>query len=286
MSGIKVYSDLSTTTYRTPGHPEAPERVSRSYERLKAAGHAVLAPVVKAGPDDVALMHSKEHFESVREGRFRDADTPYFPDIAQIALTSLSGALSAADSAAAGEPAFSLMRPPGHHAGRSRVSGFCYFNNLAIAVARLRKETKSVRISILDVDVHHGDGTDELMTGKDGVHFTSLHQSPLYPGTGLASHDNCFNYPLPPGTGEAAYLKALEAALRPALDFKPDLLAISAGFDTYKECPIAQLKLEKKSYRRIGAMIAETKLRRFAVLEGGYASELPVLIEEFLAGLA
>lgn len=279
----RVFSDLSTASYRTPGHPEAPERVSRSYERLKAAGHKLELPDVAASADDVGLIHGPEHFGRVKEGSFSDADTPHYPGIEKIALTSLSGALAAADSAARGESAFSLMRPPGHHAGRDRVSGFCYFNNVAIAVARLQTAGKK-RVAILDVDVHHGDGTEELMTKREGVLFCSLHQVPLYPGTGLKSHDNCLDFPLPPGTGEAAYLKTLEAALEVLLSFKPDVLAVSAGFDTYKEDPIAQLKLEKKTYARMGRLIAETKLPRFAALEGGYAEDLPVLIENFLEG--
>src|SRR5205814_2272331 len=147
---------------------------------------------------------------------------PFYPGIEKIALTSLGGALSAAESAAAGEPAFSLMRPPGHHAGKARVSGFCYFNNLALAVARLQKEKKAARVAILDVDVHHGDGTEELMTKREQVLFCSLHQSPLYPGTGLRSHDNILNFPLPPGTGETEYLRTLETAIEAALDAKPD----------------------------------------------------------------
>ena len=164
------------------------------------------------------------------------------------------------------------------------MAGFCYFNNLALACERLLKKGAARRIAILDIDVHHGDGTQALLQGREGIHFTSLHQAPLYPGTGLESKDNCFNYPLPPLTGETAYLKTFETALGKALDFKPEILAISAGFDTYKECAIAQLKLEKKTYRRLGGMLAETNLPRFAVLEGGYTDAMPLLIENFLEG--
>lgn len=279
----RVFSDLKTASYRTAGHPETPERVSRSYERLKAAGHRLELPDVAASADDVGLIHGPKHFARVKDGTFSDADTAHYPGIEKIALMSLSGALASADSALRGEPAFSLMRPPGHHAGRDRVSGFCYFNNVAIAVARLQ-DAKKGPVAILDVDVHHGDGTEELMMGREGVLFCSLHQSPLYPGTGLKSRDNCLDFPLPPGTGEAAYLKALERALEAIAAYKPAALAVSAGFDTYKEDPIAQLKLEKKTYARMGRMIAETGLPRFAALEGGYAEDLPILIENFLAG--
>lgn len=280
----RIFSDLTTAKYRSPGHPEAPERVSRSQERLKAAGHKILPPSETASEEHVRLLHDPKHFARVKAGDYSDADTPHYPGIEKIALTSLSGALSAAASAARGEPGFSLMRPPGHHAGKDRVSGFCYFNNLALACENLLKTNAAANIAILDIDVHHGDGTEELMTRRDGVLFCSLHQVPLYPGTGLKSHDNCLNFPLLPGTGETVYLKTLELAVRAALDFKPEILAVSAGFDTYKECPIAQLKLDKRTYTRIGRMLSETGLKRFAVLEGGYAGDLPALIENFVDG--
>ncbi|MBI3551151.1 MAG: histone deacetylase [Elusimicrobia bacterium] len=280
----QVFSDLKTVEYGTPGHPEAPFRVKESHARLCAAGHRLETPPNIATAADVALLHGPKHFERVSGGGFLDADTPAFDGIADIALISLSGALCAAASAVQGAPAFSLMRPPGHHAGKDSVRGFCYFNNLALSCAKLQAEKKAAKIAILDIDVHHGDGTDELMTKRAGVMFCSLHQVPLYPGSGLKSHDNCLNIPLPPGTGEAAYLKEVEKSLESLLAFKPEVLAVSAGFDTYKEDPIAQLKLEKGSYRRLGDMIAQTKLKRFAVLEGGYAPDLPILIENFLAG--
>lgn len=280
----RVYSDLATAKYGASGHPEAPFRVSKTHARLTSAGLSPRLPDQAATRADVELLHGPEHYDKVMKGTFQDADTPAYPGIGGIAMISLAGALSAAQSAAGGAPSFSLMRPPGHHAGRDRVSGFCYFNNLALACAKLQAEKKAKRIAILDIDVHHGDGTDELMTNKDGVLFISLHQSPLYPGSGLASHDNCRNFPLAPGTEEKGYLKKLDEALRLVQDHKPDLLAVSAGFDTYKDCPIAQLKLTKDSYRKIGKLLGELKLPRFAALEGGYAEVLPLLVENFLDG--
>lgn len=280
----RVFSDRATAQYGASGHAEAPFRVLRSHERLTSAGLAPVLPPLKAGRQDVELLHGPKHFGRVHAGTFEDPDTPAYPGIGPIAMISLSGALSAAASAAEGQPAFSLMRPPGHHAGRDRVAGFCYFNNLALACAKLQAEKKTSRIAILDIDVHHGDGTEELMAKRDGIIFVSLHQAPLYPGTGLSSHDNCFNLPLPPGTEEAGYLKKLDEALRLILDHKPEALAVSAGFDTYKGCPLAQLRLVKDSYSRIGKLLGQTKLKRFAVLEGGYSEDLPILIENFLDG--
>jgi acetoin utilization deacetylase AcuC-like enzyme len=281
---LKVFSDLSTTKYGQPGHPEAPWRVSRTWERLKAAGLEPKLPSAKAAEADVLLAHSPAHWRSVKTGTFEDVDTPFFPGIDEIALTSLSGALSALESAKGGGPAFSLMRPPGHHAARERVAGFCYVNNMA--VCSLKARGAGLKVATLDVDVHHGDGTEAIALGQSGWLFVSLHQVPLYPGTGLRSQDNCLNFPLEPFTGEADYLKTLEKALEKVLAFKPDLLGVSAGFDTYKECPIAQLRLERSSYRRMGKLIADSGLKRFALLEGGYAEDLPILVENFLNGFA
>jgi acetoin utilization deacetylase AcuC-like enzyme len=280
----KVFSDLKTAAYGASGHPEAPFRVSRTFERLKAAGHAPGLPPVAADSAAVALVHGENHLASIGRGTFLDADTPAFPGMDEIALISLAGALSAAGAALAGEPAFSLMRPPGHHAGKERVAGFCYLNNLAIAVASLQKKKPGLKVGIVDFDVHHGDGTESLVYGRENVVFASLHQFPLYPGTGGESRGNCLNVPLPAGTDGGAYLRAFEPALESVLASKPDVLAVSAGFDAYKEDPIAGLKLDRMTFRMIGSLLAQTKLPRFAALEGGYSEDLPKLVESFLDG--
>ncbi|OGR96872.1 MAG: hypothetical protein A2V88_04690 [Elusimicrobia bacterium RBG_16_66_12] len=280
----KVFSDLKTARYGASGHPEAPFRVSRTHERLTAAGHAPSLPSIAATAEDAALLHGEGHLASIRTGAFLDADTPAFPGMDEIALISLSGALSAGSSALAGEASLSLMRPPGHHAGKDRVAGFCYLNNLALAAARLQKTKPGLKIGIVDFDVHHGDGTQSLVLGRPGVSFLSLHQFPLYPGTGGESAGNCLNVPLPEGTDGDRYLRSFEPAFGKILATKPDILAVSAGFDAYKEDPIAGLKLDKTTFKRIGALLAQTKLPRFAVLEGGYSEDLPLLVESFLDG--
>lgn len=280
----RVFSDLRTAGYGASGHPEAPFRVLRTFERVRSAGHAPELPKVAAGPDDANLVHGAGHLAAVRAGPSPDADTPPYPGIADIALISLSGALSAADAALAGEPSFSLMRPPGHHAGKDRVAGFCYLNNLAAAVARAQKAKPGLKVAIMDFDVHHGDGTESLVLGREDTVFTSLHQFPLYPGTGAESRGNCFNLPLPAGVDGDAYLAVFEPALERLLASKPGLLAVSAGFDAYKEDPLAGLKLDRATFKTIGAMLAATKLPRFAVLEGGYSEDLPKLVESFLDG--
>ncbi|MDD5303061.1 MAG: histone deacetylase [Elusimicrobia bacterium] len=280
----RVFSDLKTAEYGASGHPEAPFRVLRTFERLKAAGHAPEKPAMTAGASDVSLLHDEEHLNSIRLGTFEDADTPMYARIADIALISLAGSLSAADSALAGEPAFSLMRPPGHHAGKDKVAGFCYLNNAALAVARLQKAKPGLKIAIVDFDVHHGDGTESLVLGRENTTYLSLHQYPLYPGTGLDTRGNCWNIPLEAGTSGDGWLSAFEPAFGLLLGTKPDVLAVSAGFDAYKGDPIAGLKLDRSTFKRIGALLAQTKLPRFAALEGGYSEDLPLLVESFLDG--
>ena len=280
----KVFSDPKTGQYGASGHPEAPFRVLKSFERLKAAGHNPTLPDITAGPADVGLIHGEKHLASIKNGSFLDADTPAFPGMDEIALISLAGALSAADAALSGEPAFSLMRPPGHHAGKDRVAGFCYINNLAVAAARLQKKKPGLKIAIVDFDVHHGDGTESLVLGRENISFVSLHQWPLYPGSGQKSRGNCVNIPLPEGTDGDMYLRAFVPALEAVLASKPDILAVSAGFDAYKEDPIAGLKLDRTTFKTIGSLLAQTKLPRFATMEGGYSEDLPVLVERFLGG--
>ncbi len=280
----RVFSDLKTAQYGASGHPEAPFRVRESFKLLKAAGLAPALPDVTASASDVARLHSKDRLAVIASGDYDDADTPPYDGMDAISMISLSGALSAAEAAKAGTPAFSLMRPPGHHAGKDRVAGFCYLNNVALAVARLQEKTPALKVAVVDFDVHHGDGTESLLSGRDRTTFLSTHQYPLYPGTGGRSHDNCTNIPLPAGTDHDRYLKAFVPALESALAAKPDLLAVSAGFDAYKEDPIAGLKLDRGTFKEIGSLLAQSKLPRFAVLEGGYSEDLPYLIESFLEG--
>ena len=278
----RVYSSESCLDYGMPGHPESPERVRRSLARLKELGYEILAPQ-PASEGDVLRIHTPEHLQAVRDDTFFDPDTPCFPNIYGIALLSAGGALAAAASALRGTPAFSLLRPPGHHAGRLLgVGGFCYFNNLAAAVASALEH--KVRVAILDIDVHHGNGTQEIFSGRPDVLFCSIHQIPLYPGSGTSSDQNCLNFPIPPGAGEADYLKTLDRALEAVQGFKPQLLAVSAGFDTYRKDPIANLALDLPAYRKIGEAVARLKLPRFGVLEGGYSEDLPQCVAQFLGG--
>jgi acetoin utilization deacetylase AcuC-like enzyme len=225
--------------------------------------------------------------DAVKAGQFFDADTPFFSNIFELACLAAGGAILAAEQALAGCAAFSLMRPPGHHAERDRVMGFCYFNNIAIAVAKTLAEQKAGTVAILDFDCHHGNGTERIFLGDERVLFVSLHQSPCYPGTGLADHRNCVNYPLPPGTGPGEFLAALDHAVARIQSFAPDLIAISAGFDAYKRDPITHMGLEIDTYHAVGGRVAAlSRAGRpcFAVLEGGYSGDFGRCVEAFVAG--
>ena len=267
--------------YAAAGHPESPERILATVAELEEPDHHWIVPDPCAD-EDLRRVHTRAMIDAVKTGQFFDADTPFFPNIYELARLAAGGAILASEQALAGHAAFSLMRPPGHHAERERVMGFCYFNNVAIAVARLLSDRGVERVAILDFDCHHGNGTEDIFCGDDRVLFVSLHQSPCYPNTGLVSRMNCVNYPLAPGTGPAEFLAAFDDALAKISEFKPDMLAISAGFDAYKLDPITQMGLEIDTFRAIGERIAALRLPSFGVLEGGYSRDFARCVQAFV----
>lgn len=276
-----VFSD-KCLAFHQEGHPESPQRVASSHEFLK--GKFEFVPPGEIEESDIAAVHSQELIEQVRSGGFFDADSPSYQNIFSYAFLSAAAAVTAAEIALGGENAFSLMRPPGHHAGKNSLGGFCYFNNVAVATAAAL--TKVGRVAIIDFDCHHGNGTQDIFLGSENVLYASLHRSPLYPGTGLVSEANCLNYPLAGGTDEATYMQVFEKALGEVSRFVPDAIAVSAGFDTFKGDPLAGLGLELSTYETIGRSISQLAKPVFAVLEGGYARELKECIGCFLEGLS
>lgn len=265
---MKVVLSPKCVEYATPGHPEAPARIESIFQALKDDYQFVLPE--PASREDILRAHTKTHFERVMEGSFMDADTP--PINPEFPLLSAGAAIDAMSL-----KGFAITRPPGHHAGRDFLGGFCYFNNVAIAVKKA-----GVRTAILDLDVHHGNGTQDIFLGEKDVLFASLHQSPHYPGTGLKSESNCLNYPLPAGTDEKAYMKTLQKAIAEITRFKPELLAVSMGFDTYKGDTLSGIMLREGSYALIGKSIKELSIPTFVALEGGYSSNLGELVRNFL----
>ena len=280
---MKIIFSKRCLEYQSPGHPESPERVGSSYLYLRQKGFEFLEPE-ECLEEDILRVHARELLEEVRQERFFDLDTPALPGIFEYAKLSAGAAIKSAKLALRGEFAFSLMRPPGHHAGKNKLGGFCYFNNMAIAASRALKERMG-KVAIIDFDCHHGNGTQDIFLGREDVLYLSLHQSPLYPGTGLESIKNCLNFPLPQGTGPKDYLKVFEEALSKVREFNPDLLSVSAGFDTYTEDPLTRINLEKETYQKIGCMIASLNKPSFALLEGGYSKDLRECIYQFLLGI-
>ncbi|OGS21299.1 MAG: hypothetical protein A2252_08525 [Elusimicrobia bacterium RIFOXYA2_FULL_39_19] len=279
---MKIVTSKTCWEYRHDAHPESPERVKLVYEYLSDKSFSFLEPK-PCTETDLLTVHTKLMVDKVKTGNYADLDIPIIPRIYDYALLSAGGALLTANEAVRGNVSFCLTRPPGHHATRSHFGGFCYFNNIAIAVKSLLKEGKG-KIAILDIDCHHGNGTQSIFQGKEDVLFVSLHQSPLYPGSGLESVKNCINLPLPAGTQEKDYLLKLEEALIKIKDFKPAIIAVSAGFDTYKADPLTDILLDTFTYTKIASMIKELNLPRFALLEGGYSADLPECVYRFLLG--
>jgi acetoin utilization deacetylase AcuC-like enzyme len=178
------------------------------------------------------------------------------------------------------------MRPPGHHATRDRAMGFCYLNNVAITVLEAAA-TGAKRVAVFDFDVHHGNGTEAILLNRPGTAFFSIHLFPCYPGTGGENvGTNCFNYPVEPGLPRQDYRAALARALGDLKKFRPDLVAVSAGFDAYVRDPLVQGVLVADDFYWLGQSLRALGVPLFSVLEGGYSRDLPELILTYLKGVA
>jgi acetoin utilization deacetylase AcuC-like enzyme len=281
-----IITDRRCTEYSQAGHPERPARVARAVEGL--SGQNIL-PVTWAKPGPVTeeqlrRAHSGNLLERLTMASDFDTDTPAYADIRAHAERSVGGALHALELALKGEAAFSLLRPPGHHATRDRAMGFCYLNSIAIAVLEAIAQGRK-RVAVFDFDVHHGNGTEAILRGRPDCAFFSVHQFPAYPGTGESSHENIHNYPVPPGAPRTEYRQALEEALAALKQYGPDLVGVSAGFDAYRQDPLSDAALEEDDFHWLGESLRKLGLPVFSVLEGGYSSALPDLILAYLCGL-
>ena len=261
-------------------HPEKSKRL----EAIKEYLELVNAPIVWEDPrnhdvDFLHNLHSKEYVEKVKlHSRMGvgTADNPFHANTFDVAKHAAEGALKAAELAE-DEFAFALIRPPGHHAGKDYFTGFCYFNNIGLAI---KKFQKSRRVLIIDIDVHHCNGTQDLFYGDDSVFTLSIHQDPasFYPFVSGYEHENnpgAMNIPLPPGTLDEDYLKKFEKAVKQIKKtFEPEMIAVSVGFDTWhKDSQLIGNRVrftDHETYNKLGRIIAGFDVPTFAVLEGGY----------------
>ena len=283
---MTIVLDPRCTGYHQPGHPEKPNRVARSVDLLRLQKSIALQWAEPAEVSDALLLrgHTPEHLARLKVEAAFDADTPWHLDIEGHARRSVGAAVRAMELSASGEPAFALMRPPGHHAERDRAMGFCYYSSMALAVLEARARGLGP-VAVFDFDVHHGNGTEDVLQGVDGVAFASVHQGDTYPGTGQADvGPNCFNYPLPGGTPRNTWRRTLETAWQRLLASQPRLIGISAGFDAYTKDPLANGTLEREDFHLLGQWARASGIPTFVVLEGGYSLDLPDLVLHFLLG--
>jgi acetoin utilization deacetylase AcuC-like enzyme len=279
--------------HRPPGpHPERPERLLAARDGLRAAGleqRGRLLPVRAAREEELGRVHTAGYLADLArelpgKSGWLDADTYFGPETWDAALAAAAAAIDLATRVLAGEfdRGLALVRPPGHHAPADRAMGFCVFNNAAAAAAAARAEG-AARVAVVDWDVHHGNGTQDIFYADPSVMYLSVHQYPFYPGTGGpgeigegAGRGATVNVGLPAGCGDADVMAAFDRVFVPALmSFRPDLILVSAGFDAHRADPLAGLRMTDGGYRAIAARLAWVADqvaggRLVALLEGGY----------------
>ena len=275
------------------GHPERPERLRAIVSRLKEVKLASsLEPISiePASEEWMSKVHTPAHIRFVREtclrgGILDGGDTPVSKDSYEVALLAAGGVIAAVTAVLNGgmENAFCAVRPPGHHATQAVSMGFCLFNNAAIGARFAQAAHGLKRVAIIDWDVHHGNGTQEIFYEDKSVFYISTHQYPFYPGTGSRTETGSgegkgytLNIPMSAGSGEKEYLDAFRGEILPALDrYRPELIMISAGFDAHRDDPLANINLTEESFSKLTLLISESARRNckgkiVSVLEGGY----------------
>jgi acetoin utilization deacetylase AcuC-like enzyme len=280
-------------------HPESPDRLIAIQEHLKAVGLLdTLVPVTPDYPDDgeILRVHDPDYLRRLEHACRRgdltlDAEDTYLSKNSySIALLSAAGAIAGADAVATGrvDRAFCAVRPPGHHAGRAEGMGFCLLNNAAITARHLQTIHGVSKVMIIDWDVHHGNGTQNIFWEDPSVFYFSIHENPafLYPGTGRrwetgkgAGEGTTLNAPMAPGAGNDEYRLVFEQMLAPAVErFRPELFVLSTGFDAHRDDPLADIELTEEGYQCLSGILVALANRScggkiISLLEGGYERE-------------
>ncbi len=305
-----VYDPACLEHRTTPGHPESPERLTAIVTRLRDSGLdaklAHLTPVA-ASREWIETIHDPDYIERARAtcedgaGYLDSGDVPVCRQSYDTALLAAGGVMRAVDAVMTGEVAnaFCAIRPPGHHALRDRAMGFCMFNNVAIGTRYVQQKYGLSKVLIADWDVHHGNGTQEAFYDDPNVLYFSTHQWPFYPGTGSASETGSgaglnytINIPIPAGAGDEEYLRIFEQRLRPAaMDFAPDFVFISAGFDAQAHDTLGSMKVTAEGFASLTRVVKDIAQkccqgRLVSVLEGGYGpSRLAASVEAHVCAL-
>jgi acetoin utilization deacetylase AcuC-like enzyme len=291
---VLLLTDPAMERHAAPGHPERHERLAAVAAGVEAGAAAAGAPFTVRSPapaDDAAIdaVHDPEYLAALDEldangGGWIDPDTYLAPGSMRAARLAAGAAVEAALAVARAEVAvaFSVSRPPGHHASTRRAAGFCLLNNIAIAAVALRTGGLAERIAIIDWDVHHGDGTQAIFDEDPDLLYASTHQRPLYPGSGSpeergrgAAAGTKHNLTLLPGAGDDAFVEAWHELLGRVREFRPEAILVSAGYDGHRDDPLANLAITERGYRAVaealGGLSQELGLPGVAlVLEGGY----------------
>ena len=297
MSTAIITSDTSINHYTGDGHPEKPDRVNSIIETLKLKKELIWCKSKKFDESILDITHSSNYISSVKKSfpikgiNFLDGDTIVSPGSKQATIDAVGSIISAIDGVQSKRfnNAFCVVRPPGHHAEKEKAMGFCIYNNVAVGAHYLIEKYKYQKIAIIDFDVHHGNGTQDIFYENEKVLYISTHQYPYYPGSGSEKEkgkfNNIFNVPLPAGTNSDEYLNAYEYVLKKLSEFKPEFILFSAGFDAHKDDPLAQLNLNSKDFyeitkRTIQSTKKYTAGKIISILEGGY--DLKALAESAL----
>lgn len=302
---LAFFTDRRCLEHDVPwGFPESPARLRGILREVEAAGLALDEGEASAAGvrEAVEAVHGHEYVERLQraidrgDGLLGSGDNPLSAGTGVAAWAAAATAVRAAAWAVAGDRhAFAAVRPPGHHAERRLAMGFCYFNNVAVAVEHLRRHAGCERLAVFDFDVHHGNGTQAIFYDDPQVLYASVHQYPFYPGTGAAEETGAgeangatVNVPLAAGCGDPEYARALERRILPALrEFHPDLLLVSAGFDAWRGDPLGGMRVSAEAFGdwgcRLGELAAEVCGGRVvSLLEGGYDLEaVPGLVVKY-----